>query len=139
MNPFFLPKTLGAAALLTLTAASAHAESPEATRAKQQLDAYRGLPKFVSAGPDFDAKKCMADKSILGIPVSSANPFTKNINKAMGDVAKKVGYRNARIFAEHTLDVFELTPSRVRSHLAPEDAVDKLFTWLTVDPDTDAE
>jgi len=93
MNPFFLPKTLGAAALLTLTAASAHAESPEATRAKQQLDAYRGLPKFVSAGPGFDAKKCMADKSILGIPVSSANPFTKNINKAMGDVAKKVGFK----------------------------------------------
>jgi AraC-like DNA-binding protein len=48
------------------------------------------------------------------------------------DVAKKVGYRNARIFAEHTLDVFELTPSRVRSHLAPEDAVEHLLKWITV-------
>lgn len=58
---------------------------------------------------------------------------------SVGDVAKKVGYRSSRIFAEHTLDVFGLTPSRVRSHLAPEDAVEKLSTWLTVAPDTEGE
>lgn len=46
------------------------------------------------------------------------------------DVAKKVGYRNARLFGEHTLDVFGLTPSRVRSHLTPEAAVEKLLEWL---------
>jgi AraC-like DNA-binding protein len=55
------------------------------------------------------------------------------------DVAKKVGYRNARIFAEHTLDVFELTPSRVRSHLAPDDAVVQLLEWITAVPDTNGE
>jgi len=93
MNPSIVSKVLGSVALLTLAAAVAHAESPEAKRAKEQLDAYRGLPKFVAAGPAFDAKKCMAGKSILGIPVSSANPFTKNINNAMGDVAKKVGFK----------------------------------------------
>jgi ribose transport system substrate-binding protein len=93
MNPSVVSKALGSVALLTLAAAVAHAESPEGKRAKEQLDVYRGLPKFVAAGPDFDAKKCMAGKSILGIPVSSANPFTKNINKAMGDVAKKVGFK----------------------------------------------
>jgi len=49
------------------------------------------------------------------------------------DVAKKIGYRNARIFAEHTLDVFGLTPSRVRTHLGPDDAIRKLVTWLTED------
>jgi len=55
------------------------------------------------------------------------------------DVAKKVGYRNARIFAEHTLDVFGLTPSRVRSHLAPDDAIEKLLAWLTTAQDTDGD
>ena len=55
------------------------------------------------------------------------------------DISKKVGYRNARIFAEHTLDVFELTPSRVRSHLAPEHAVEQLVKWLTVAEDPDGE
>jgi ribose transport system substrate-binding protein len=93
MNNSILSKALGSAALLTLVATGAHAESPEATRAKQQLEPYRSLPKFVAAGSAFDAKKCMAGKSILGLPVSSANPFTKNINKAMGDVGKKVGFK----------------------------------------------
>lgn len=93
MNPAIVSKAFYRVALLTLTATVVHAESPEATRAKQQLDAYRGLPEFVAAGPGFDAKKCMAGKSILGIPVSSANPFTKNINKAMGDVANKIGFK----------------------------------------------
>jgi ribose transport system substrate-binding protein len=34
----------------------------------------------------------MKGKSILGIPVSSANPFTKNIYMSMGNVAKQVGF-----------------------------------------------
>src|SRR3712207_7476783 len=40
----------------------------------------------------FDAKACMQGKSILGIPVSSANPFTKNIYLAVKGVADKVGF-----------------------------------------------
>jgi len=55
------------------------------------------------------------------------------------DVAKKVGYRNSRIFAEHTVDVFGLTPSRVRSHLAPETAVERLIAWLTAVPDAEVD
>lgn len=51
------------------------------------------------------------------------------------DVARKVGYRNARLFGEHTLDVFGLTPSRVRSHLTPEAAAEKLLVWLTEVPE----
>jgi ribose transport system substrate-binding protein len=72
--------------------AMAHAESPEAAAAQARLEPYRSLPKFEPAGPAFDARACMQGKKILGIPVSSANPFTKNINKAMGDVAQKVGF-----------------------------------------------
>jgi AraC-like DNA-binding protein len=55
------------------------------------------------------------------------------------DVAKKVGYRNARLFGEHTLDVFGLTPSRVRSHLTPEDAAQKLLQWLEEVPAVEAK
>lgn len=54
------------------------------------------------------------------------------------DVAKKVGYRNPRLFGEHTVDVFGLTPSRVRSHLTSEEAVKRLLAWLTV-VDVEAE
>jgi ribose transport system substrate-binding protein len=93
MKKTVVSTALGGAALLTLFATGVQAESADAKRAKEQLDVYRNLPKFAAAGPEFDAKKCMANKSILGIPVSSANPFTKNINMAMADVAKKVGFK----------------------------------------------
>lgn len=48
------------------------------------------------------------------------------------DVAKKVGYRNPRLFGEHTVEVFGLTPSRVRTHLTQDEAVKRLLTWLAV-------
>ena len=50
-------------------------------------------PVFVAPGPSFDAAGCMKDKSILSIPVLSANPFTANIEKAMQGVAAKVGFK----------------------------------------------
>jgi ribose transport system substrate-binding protein len=81
--------TLNVAAL----AGGARAESSEAQAAAQQIEPLRKLPSFVAAGPDFDARQCMRDKSILGIPVSSANPFTKNIYMGMANVAKEVGFR----------------------------------------------
>ena len=60
---------------------------------EKQLAPYRAKPSFVAPGPAFDAANCMKDKSILSIPVSSANPFTANIEKAMQGVAKKVGFK----------------------------------------------
>jgi ribose transport system substrate-binding protein len=60
---------------------------------EKQLEPFRTKPSFVAPGPGFDAANCMKDKSILSIPVSSANPFTANIEKAMQGVAKKVGFK----------------------------------------------
>ncbi len=58
-----------------------------------QLKPFYDKPSFVAAGPEFDAKACMAGKSIFSIPVSSANPFTANIEKAMAAAAAKVGFK----------------------------------------------
>jgi ribose transport system substrate-binding protein len=58
-----------------------------------QLKPFRDKPSFVAPGSAFDAKACMAGKSIFSIPVSSANPFTANIEKAMGAAAAKVGFK----------------------------------------------
>ncbi|MDQ0393985.1 sugar ABC transporter substrate-binding protein [Labrys monachus] len=60
---------------------------------EKQLEPYRAKPSFVAPGPSFDAPNCMKGKSILSIPVSSANPFTANIEKAMQAVAKDVGFK----------------------------------------------
>ena len=64
---------------------------------QQQVDPYLQKPKFVAPGPAFDAQACMKGKTILSIPVSSANPFTANIEKAMVAVAKQVGVHLHRL------------------------------------------
>jgi len=63
----------GVVAAIQLLAGAALAESPEAARAREQLEPYRQLPTFQAPGKAFDAAACMKDKSILTIPASSAN------------------------------------------------------------------
>ncbi|MCB8884126.1 sugar ABC transporter substrate-binding protein [Acidisoma cellulosilytica] len=60
---------------------------------QKKLDPYLSKPQFVAPGPAFDAASCMKGKSILSIPVSSANPFTANIEKAMAATAQDVGFK----------------------------------------------
>lgn len=85
--------TTGNATSSTPASSSANSgASGDIAYAKQQIDQYKSIPKFVAAGPAFDAQKAMAGKKILSIPVSSANPFTKNIEIAMGNAAKEVGF-----------------------------------------------
>jgi ribose transport system substrate-binding protein len=55
----------------------------------KQIEPYTKKPEFVAPGPAFDAQACMKGKMILSIPVSSANLFTANIEKAMAAAAKK--------------------------------------------------
>jgi ribose transport system substrate-binding protein len=81
---------MGAALALGALAAPAQAVDLEAF--KKELGRFAKKPEFIPPGPAFDARKCMAGKSIFSIPVSSANPFTKNIETAMSNVAKSVGF-----------------------------------------------
>src|SRR3984957_6773423 len=60
---------------------------------EKQIEPYTKKPECIAAGPAFDAQACMKGKTILSIPVSSANPFTANIEKAMAAAAKKVGFK----------------------------------------------
>lgn len=69
---------------------AAHAEDLDFF--KSRLAPFESKPAFVAAGPAFDARQCMKGKSIVSIPVSSANPFTANIEKAMAAAAAKVGF-----------------------------------------------
>lgn len=58
--------------------------------------------------------------------------YLRDRGYSVRDVAKKVGYRNPRLFGEHTVNVFGLTPSRVRTHLKPEEMVKLLLSWLAL-------
>jgi AraC-like DNA-binding protein len=46
------------------------------------------------------------------------------------DVSIKLGYRSTRIFSQHSVAVFGLTPARVRTRLNDEDAIEKILHWL---------
>lgn len=90
------------ALMFTFVVAFAASTLPSAVNAasldyfKKELEPFLNLPKFVAPGPPFDAQKCMAGKSMLSIPVSSANPFTKNIEDSMEAVANQVGFKYIR-------------------------------------------
>jgi len=83
----------GTAALLgaTFLASIAQAEVDVAA-AKALVEQYRVLPEFVAPGEAFDAKACMAGKKMMVMPVSSANPFNKNIVQSMAQVAAPMGF-----------------------------------------------
>jgi ribose transport system substrate-binding protein len=88
-------RTIVAASLLVITQMltdAATAESPEAARAREQLEPYRQLPKFQASGEAFDARACMKGKSILSIPASSAVPFIKTIQESIEKLASEIGF-----------------------------------------------
>ena len=78
-------------AICGAAATSAHAD--DLSYFEKQIAPFTKKPAFVAPGPAFDAQACMKGKTILSIPVSSANPFTANIEKAMAAAAKKVGFK----------------------------------------------
>lgn len=69
------------------------AQADDLSYFQQQLTPFEHKPEFVPPGPAFNAKQCMKGKSIFSIPVSSANPFTANIEKAMANSASEVGFK----------------------------------------------
>ena len=82
----------GVVALLACAVASGARADP-LEYFQKQLEPFTQKPTFAAPGPAFDARKCMDGKSIFSVPVSSANPFTANIEKAMAAAAAKVGFK----------------------------------------------
>src|ERR1700730_2925429 len=71
-----------------LACATVHAESVDYFKA--QLEPYTQKPKFIPAGPAFDATACAKGKTLFAIPQSSANPFTDTIAKAMSGASREI-------------------------------------------------
>jgi ribose transport system substrate-binding protein len=87
-----LQRTLLLAFACGILSAAGSAAEPDLEAAKAIVAAHTVLPSFSPPAAPFDAHKCMEGKKILTMPVSSANPFTKNIAIAMTQVAKQIGF-----------------------------------------------
>ncbi len=83
-------KYLTSAAALALLATPALADIEAA---KALVAQYSQLPAFSAPGPAFDAKACMADKSMFVIPLTNANPFNAAISAGMVEAAGVVGFK----------------------------------------------
>jgi ribose transport system substrate-binding protein len=81
-----------AAAVGGFAAASAPA-SADMAAAEKLIAEHRHMPSFTAPGEAFDAKKCMAGKSMFVIPLASSNPFDVAIAKSMANSAKQVGFK----------------------------------------------
>ncbi len=81
---------LASAAGLALLATPALADMDAA---KALIEQYSKLPEFTAPGPAFDAKACMADKSMFVIPLTNANPFNAAISAGMVEAAGQVGFK----------------------------------------------
>jgi AraC-like DNA-binding protein len=52
------------------------------------------------------------------------------------DVSIKLGYKTARIFSDHWVSVFGITPARVRTRLTDEAAIESILRWLGAGDDS---
>ena len=85
--------TLAVAAAMGSLAAASVPASADMAAAQALLARHRNMPSFTAPGAPFNAKQCMADKSMFVIPLSSANPFNVAIAKSMANAAKEVGFK----------------------------------------------
>ena len=60
--------------------------------AKAILAAHATVSAFEAPGAAFDARKCMAGKTIVSIPITNAVPFVVQLEKAMKKAAAEVGF-----------------------------------------------
>jgi AraC-like DNA-binding protein len=56
--------------------------------------------------------------------------YLKDPGYSVLDVSIKLAYRSTRIFSQHSVSVFGLTPARVRTRLSDDDAIDSVLRWL---------
>lgn len=79
---------------------------------------------FRSAGLSVPKKMVVAAK-LLRVFAHLRDP-----GQSVGGAAKKLAYRNPRILAAQTKEVFDMKPSRLRSHMTEDAMVKMLLAWV---------
>lgn len=94
-----------------------------------------GLPP-VSVYRYLDSVSLSSPKKLLiAAKLSRGITYLKDPGYSVSEIATKLGYRHPRIFTAHALEVFELTPSRLRARVTEEDAIAMLVRWVDLPDD----
>jgi len=78
------------------------------------------------------AKLTSPKKLLIAARLCRGLTYLRDPGYSVREVAMKLGYRHPRILTAHALEVFELTPSRLRSRLTEDDAIAMLVRWIDV-------
>ena len=85
--------TLATAAVIGDLAVASAPASADMAAAEALIAQHRKMPGFRAMGEPFDAKKCMAGKSMFELPLSSNSPFSVYIANSMANSAKSIGFK----------------------------------------------
>jgi len=96
------------------------------TAAMPSVSVYRYLDNVHLGSPK---------KLLIAARLSRGLTYLKDPGYSVREVAIKLGYRHARIFTAHVIEVFEMTPSQLRSRMTEDDALAHLIRWLDL-PET---
>jgi AraC-like DNA-binding protein len=69
-------------------------------------------------------------KLVIAAKLLRAYAHLSDPGQSVGGASTKLAYRNPRIFAEHTNEVFGVNPSRLRSRFTEDQVVEKLLYWV---------
>ncbi len=86
---------------------------------------------IVSVYRNLDAANLGSPKRLLvAAKVLRGFGYLRDPGYSVLDVSIKLGYKTARIFSQHWVSVFGLTPARVRNRLTDDDAVESILRWI---------
>lgn len=110
-------------------------ERPHRYTSVLELATTAGLPP-VSVYRHLDSVELgSAKKLLVAARLSRGLTYLKDPGYSVREVAAKLGYRHGRIYTAHVIEVFDMTPSRLRSRVTEEDALAQLIRWLDI-PDS---
>jgi AraC-like DNA-binding protein len=86
---------------------------------------------IVSVYRNLDTAQLGSPKRLLvGAKVLRGFGYLRDPGYSVLDVSVKLGYKTARIFSQHWVSVFGITPARVRTRLSDEEAIESVLRWL---------
>jgi AraC-like DNA-binding protein len=86
---------------------------------------------IVSVYRNLDTAELGSPKRLLvGAKVLRGFGYLRDPGYSVLDVSVKLGYKTARIFSQHWVSVFGITPARVRTRLTDEEAIESVLRWL---------
>ena len=93
---------------------------------------------IVSVYRNLDAAQLGSPKRLLiAAKVLRGFGYLRDPGYSVLDVSIKLGYKTARIFSQHWVGIFGMTPARVRTRLTDQAAIESVLRWLRSNDDND--